>query len=84
MTTNQPTTTIRDGSLKATVWPRSGENGTFHSVEFSRTYTDDQGRYQDAHSFSGSELLRLARLAHLAYDAIASLRAQEGGKGGAQ
>ena len=67
-TTHQPIDTIRDGGLNATIWKREGEKRPFYSVELSRTYKDAQGNYQDATSFSGSELLRIARLAQIAYD----------------
>jgi hypothetical protein len=74
--TNQPRATIRDGALKATIWKNFGENGTFYSVDFSRTYKQGEA-YKDSHSFSGSEPLQLARLAHKAYDLIADIRAAE-------
>ena len=57
-----------------------GEKGNFYSVDFSRTYQDEQGNYHDSHSFSGSELLRIARLANLAYDEIATRRAEDATK----
>ena len=74
-TSNQPTLTIRDGALKATIWKNFGENGNFYSVELSRTYTDSAGEFHESNSFSGNELLRIARLAEQAYDEILSLRA---------
>lgn len=74
---NKPQATLRDGALKATIWKNQTENGTFYSVDLGRTYQDEQGNYHDAHSFSGSELLRIARLSGRAYDAIAELRAAE-------
>ena len=74
---DQPIDTIRDGSLKATIWKRFGEKGTFYTVELSRTYTDEQGKYHDSHSYSGSEPLRIARLANIAYDEIAIYRAKD-------
>ena len=74
---NKPVQTIRDGDLKATIWKNFGEKGSFYSVDISRTYQDDQGNYHDAHSFSGSELLRVARLANIAYDEIAQHRAED-------
>jgi hypothetical protein len=73
-TTTKPVSTIRDGSLKATVWRNKGEKGDFHSVRFTRTWRDDQGTFHDSDSFSGTELLRLAHLAAKAYDQLASLR----------
>ncbi len=37
-------------------------------MTFARTYTDGDGGIRDTDSFSGSQLLRLARLADKAYD----------------
>ena len=69
-TPNRPYSTIRDGGLKATLWQRQGEKGSFYTVELSRTYTDADGKFHDSHSYSGSELLRIARLADIAYGEI--------------
>ena len=66
--------TIRDGSLKATIWKRLGDNGSFYSVEISRTWRDDKGKYHDSHSFTGSELLRVSHLADIAYSETRLLR----------
>ncbi len=72
---NQPTATIRDGAIKATVWANPGKNGgTRYSIDISRSYTDAQGNWKDSHHFSPTELLRLARLAGEAYDQIGQLR----------
>lgn len=68
MAQNQPLDTIRDGSLKATIWKRETENRSFYSVELTRSYTDKDGKWHDSSSFVGDELLRIARLAQLAYD----------------
>jgi len=73
---NPPTETIRDGSLKATIWRNFGENGTFYSVELSRTYKQGE-TYKDSHSFTGTEPIQIARLAHLAYTRIGELRQQD-------
>ena len=72
-TKNQPTTTLRDGAIKATIWKNTTEKGHFYSVEFSRTYKQGEV-FKDSHSFSGTEPLQLARLAQQAYDAIAGFR----------
>lgn len=58
-----PVETLRDGRLKATIWENQNENGSYHSVSLAKTYEDKQGRLQDSHSFTGSELLRIAELA---------------------
>ncbi len=70
----KPASTIRDGNLKATIWANFGEKGTFYSVVISRTYQDEQGNYCESESFSNGQLLRLARLANIAYDEIQDLR----------
>ncbi len=76
--TNQnkkPFQSIRDGALKATIWRNESEEGKrFYSVEFSRTYTDQEGNYHDSSSFSGAELLRVGFLAQKAYDVISEAR----------
>lgn len=73
-----PASTIRDGAIKATIWRNQGENGDFYSVKLTRTWKDAQGNYHDSDSFSGIELLRVARLAGKAYDEVASLRHADG------
>lgn len=75
--TNKPAATLRDGSIKATIWRNFGDSGTFYSVRIARSYTDEQGHYHDTDSFSGSELLRVARLAGKAYDRANELRAAD-------
>ena len=73
---NKPALTLRDGSLKATIWANDAQSGGVrYSVEFSRSYTDDAGNWHDSPSFANGELLRIAHLASKAYDAIADLRA---------
>lgn len=76
MNKQKPIDTIRDGALKATIWKNPTEKGHFYSVDFSRTYKDGDN-FKDSHSFSGSEPLQLARLAHKAYGRIAELRSQD-------
>ena len=67
-TKQRPVETLRDGAIKAAIWKNESENGPFFNVTFARTYTDGDGNAQDTDSFSGSQLLRLARLADKAYD----------------
>jgi len=70
---NRPTETLRDGSLKATIWKNESEKGASFSVNLSRTYNCDAG-YDHIDSFSGTELLRPAHLATRAYDRVSELR----------
>lgn len=71
---NKPVETLRDGSIRATIWKNSSEKGDFYSVQITRTWQDDEGNYHDSDSFSGSQLLRVAHLAAKAYDRTAELR----------
>ena len=68
---NKPVDTIRDRELKATIWKNFGKSGTFFTVEISRTYKDDQGKYHPSHSFNQDQLLRVSRLADIAYSEVA-------------
>jgi len=66
-----------DGSLKAVIWSNFGEKGTFYSVQLARTYQDAEGTYHHSDSFTNAQLLRIARLAQLAYDDILVRRQQD-------
>ena len=72
-TKSRPVETLRDGAMKAAIWRNESENGAFFNVTFARTYKDDKGELRDTESFSGSQLLRLARLAEKAYDRTSEL-----------
>ena len=77
---NQPIDTVRDGAIKATIWRNSGNNGVFYSVEFSRTYRNPDGEFHDSAGFSGSQLLRLARLADIAYTEVRTYETEDRGE----
>lgn len=64
---NRPEHTLRDGSLKATIWRNEGEKGPYFSTTLARTYEDRDGKLQDTNSFSSAELLKVAELARDAY-----------------
>ncbi|WP_438729231.1 hypothetical protein ACR9YC_02100 [Parasphingorhabdus sp. DH2-15] len=66
--TNQPEDTIRDGNIKATIWPNQGENGPFVSVDLTKIYRDHNGDLRDTRSFSASDMLRVSEVARKAYD----------------
>ena len=72
-TKTPPVETLRDGAMKAAIWQNESENGPFFAVTFARTFTNGDGELHDTDSFSGSQLLRLARLADKAYDRTAKL-----------
>ena len=66
-TKTRPVETLRDGAIKAALWKNESENGAFFAVTFARTYKNGE-ELKDTDSFSGVQLLRLARLAEKAYD----------------
>lgn len=69
-----PVEVLRDGSLKASIWHNDTAGGMIYATTFARTYQANDGSWKDAHSFTGSELLRLAELARQAYAAVNTLR----------
>lgn len=72
----EPVVTIRDRFIKASIWKNDSKNGAFYSVTVGRTYTvEEKGKkkYKDANSFSGSDLLVLARVLEKSYDTVAEL-----------
>jgi len=71
---NRPAQTLRDGNIKATVWENIRDEKVMHSVQFRRSYRDQEGQYRDTDSFSSNDLLRLSRLAGQTYDALTRLR----------
>lgn len=73
-TKKQPVLTLRDGSLKASVWGNRKEERVFYSVELVRSYKDAEGNWHDTSSLSNGELLRAARLLERAYDRVLELR----------
>jgi len=75
-TNNKPVLTISDGALKASIWRNEAEKGAFYSVTFARRYKRADGNFADTHSYSGAELLRLAKLAERAYENAHALREQ--------
>lgn len=72
-TKQRPAETLRDGAIKAAIWKNESEKGDFFAVTFSRTYKDSDGNLQDTESFSGTQLLLLARLADQAYNRTSKL-----------
>jgi hypothetical protein len=75
-TNNKPLQTLRDGAIKASIWQNASEKGAFYSVEFSRTYKSGEV-FKDSGSFSGSDLLKICRLAEAAYAFIVNQRQLE-------
>lgn len=68
---NNPLETLRDGYLKATIWENQREGKTYRSVDLYRTYKNNADEsLKEISNYSGSELLRIARLSQNAYDKL--------------
>jgi len=66
---NKPIKTLRDGSLKAVIWQNEREGKIYRTVDLYRTYKNEkEDQLKDISNYSGTELLRIARLANKAYD----------------
>ena len=63
----QPAATIRDGSLKVSIWENEREGQSVYSAQFRRTYRDQEGQMRDTDSFFAADLLKLSRLAGQSY-----------------
>ena len=74
---NKPVDTIRDGSLKVAIFKNQRENGVSFSLEAGRVYTDQQGNFKEAKSFSSNESLRVARLFEKGYDRVEQFKTQQ-------
>lgn len=72
-TKKSPVMVIRDGALKASIWENEGENGSYLTTTFARTYTKD-GKPQDSYSFGRNDLLAVSELARRAYGKIANVQ----------
>ncbi|MGD1926007.1 MAG: hypothetical protein ACFB03_17730 [Paracoccaceae bacterium] len=80
-----PVTTLRDRSLKASIWRNQSDKGEFYSCTLSRVYEDRKtGELRDSTSFSGKELMRVSELSRRAHNTILKLdreRDRRGAKG---
>lgn len=74
---NKPVDTLRDGSLKASIFRNEGDKGHFYATSFARTYRDADGNPRDTHSFIGTDLLKLSELARAAYTRTHDLRRED-------
>jgi hypothetical protein len=79
MPDNKPVAQVRLYPITAAIWKNATAKGSaFYSVTFSRSYKDAEGKYKDADSYSGSDLLLLAKVADLAHSKVEELRVSEG------
>ncbi len=75
ITNQKPAAKLRDGAITATLWKREGEHGVFFNTTIARTFKDGD-TYKDTNSFSGTDLLKVSRLAEKAYERGLQLQAE--------
>ena len=73
-TSNRPEKTLRDGSLKATVWRQQGKERDFFNTTFAKTYEDENGELKDSQNFGEKDLLGISELARQAHNEVKELR----------
>ena len=56
-TAKPPFAKLRLGLLSASIWERTTDNGTFHTVTFERRYRDIKGEWHSTPSFDKNNLL---------------------------
>ena len=76
-TPKQPEDTVRDGTIKGTIWRREGPKNDFFTTELARTYRDKNGDLKDTHSFNKDDLLRVAEIARRAHNRVSALTREE-------
>jgi hypothetical protein len=71
-TYNKPANTLRCGSIKATIWENTSENGPFFATTFSRPFKDQYGAWRNGTSFGISDLEALLTVAREAKEWMAA------------
>ena len=71
---NKPLARVQLFPVSAAIFRNVGPKGTNYSVVFERCYRDQSGKYQTSSSFSGTELLLLAKVADLSHTRINEMR----------
>lgn len=76
---NAPVERFNDGAVKASIFRNVSKEGRpFYNVTFSRIYTDPKtNEIAETQSFSGTDVLKVRRLADQAYHAVDRLRKQD-------
>lgn len=69
-----PEHTLRDGSLKATIWRNESDKGSYHTTTLTRLYTDDKGEIRETHSLGKNDLLKAGELLRNTYNHINELQ----------
>ena len=74
MSGNPPTSILRDGNLKASIWENEGKKGTYYTTTFTKIYEDKNKNVREISVFNNSDLLKVSELARQAYGRTNDLR----------
>ena len=74
---NPPIHVMQDALVKVKIWEHQGEKGTYWSVQPLRVYKKAENDWQEAYSFTGTDILRVGRLIDEAYDYIETQKADK-------
>ena len=61
--TKRPSTTLRCGGIKTTIWQNVSEKGPFFATTFSRLFKDQSGAWYNGTSFGLNDLEALLTVA---------------------
>jgi hypothetical protein len=70
----RPVAHVEVGSVTGAIWRNDTRDKPRYTVSFNVRYKDKDGEWKTTNGFDQAHLLELAKAAHLAWDAIASLR----------
>lgn len=77
MSDKKPASKVSLYPVSAAIWRNTTKDGkAFYSVTFERSYKDGND-WKSSDSFSGSDLLLLEKVAFMAYQEVAKLRAND-------
>jgi hypothetical protein len=63
MSDNRPAKKFRLGFVTATVWKNEGVENPFYTVNFQRSWKDDDGNWKNGDGFNAADLPVIERLA---------------------
>lgn len=78
-TKNKPAATLRYGGIKATIWKNPGKEDKppRYTVNYTRSYTDQEGNWKDTTSFSELDNLKIGYLVPKVLEQITELKQQD-------
>lgn len=69
---NKPVKEFRSGNIRAVVWLNESENGTWYSINLTRSYKISDGTWKETAQFNRDDLLIVSKLAEIAYHYIST------------